>query len=262
MDDLYAEAWQRLALDREQCADIERECTPVLAFGRWQSSRVATVGLNPSENEFRGEDGQPLSGARQRFLHWPEDGLLTQERLVLARHRAEGYFELGNVYATWFGDYTRFLEGLDVSFGGGTACHTDYLSPFATRIGIGALRSTTSRRLAEFGYGCWLQVLRQMPRLELLVGHGRGWWEVPRLLKLSDWTGIATPYDAKGGRTKIARPFLLFARGVLPQDGRPLAVYWWRPNPDGAPLAWLTGGEKAALGALVRDHASRQGLLS
>lgn len=261
MRDLYVEAWQRLALDREQCADIEPECTPVLVFGRWQKSRVATVGLNPSEDEFRDKHREPLRDSQQRFLHWPDDSQLTAERLELAFQRSEGYFTLGNVYAEWFGHYTPFLADLGVSFEDGTACHTDYLSPFATRVGVGSVRSATRKRLAEFGHNCWLRVLSHMPELEVLVGHGGGWRDMPWLLNLPGWTEIATPYDAKGGRTKIQRPYLLFARTTLPASGREIAVYWWRPNPDGAPLAWLRGDEKAALGALMRDHAREQGFL-
>ena len=91
---VFREAWARLAVDRAKLSDMEPEGTPVLAFGRWQTARVVTAGLNPSEIEFRTPNGAPLTAAGQRFLHWPADGMLTEERLARARQRAEGYFSL------------------------------------------------------------------------------------------------------------------------------------------------------------------------
>jgi hypothetical protein len=77
MDNLYREAWQQLSADRQALAEIEREATPVLVFGQWQTSRLATAGLNPSEIEFRDRFGQPLAGSKQRFLHAVQQGLWT-----------------------------------------------------------------------------------------------------------------------------------------------------------------------------------------
>src|SRR5262245_46623940 len=167
MRDLYRAAWVQLAHDRATLAELEPEATPVLAFRQWRSSRVVTAGLNPSEIEFRASDGSPLTGDRQRFLHWPSDGALAEERLATAFARSEGYFTLGNCYARWFNRYNAFLEGLGVSFQAGTACHTDYLSPFATRTGIARCSRHTHRRLAAFGYPCWVEALNAMPRVEV-----------------------------------------------------------------------------------------------
>lgn len=69
--DLYVEAWERLRIDRAVCAEIDGEATPVVVFGQWQTARVVTAGLNPSEAEFRDKTGVPLQAERQRFLHWP-----------------------------------------------------------------------------------------------------------------------------------------------------------------------------------------------
>jgi hypothetical protein len=257
---LYREAWARLALDRTALADVELEGTPVLAFGRWQTSRVVTAGLNPSEIEFRADGGKPLAEPRQRFLHWPADGALTTERLTLARHRAEGYFSLGNAYTRWFGLYDALLDGMGVSFKAGTACHTDYLSPFATRRGIARCDRHTREQLAGYGSRLWTRILDAMPQVQVIFGHGTGIHLVPGLLGFSGWEGLATPLDQKGGRTKIRRPFLRFQRGMLPESQRPVLVYWWLPNMDGAPLTWLNREERVWLGRFVRDHARAQGV--
>src|SRR5262249_40230717 len=150
--------------------------------GQWRSSRVVTAGLNPSEIEFRASGGSPLMDGQQRFLHWPADGALTEGRLAAAVARSGGYFTLGDCYPPWFHRYNAFLEGLGVSFQAGPACHTDYLSPFATRTGIAQCSGQTQRRLAAFGYPFWVEVLSAMPRTEVIFGHGNGWRAMPAQL--------------------------------------------------------------------------------
>jgi hypothetical protein len=129
---LYRDAWQDLKRMREACSDILRQGTPILAFGRWMKASVITAGLNPSPSEFLDDDrnNQPLRERDQRFLHWPDDGELTDARVEKAFHRSEGYFELGRYYDEWFDDYEPFLTALSRTFANGEACHTDYVSPF------------------------------------------------------------------------------------------------------------------------------------
>jgi hypothetical protein len=260
MDNLYREAWQQLSADREALAEIEREATPVLVFGQWQTSRFATAGLNPSEIEFRDRLGQALAGSKQRFLHWPADGQLTEERLQVARERAEQYFTLGNTYTRWFDLYTAFLAGAGVSFKDGAACHTDYISPFATHVGISKCSRRVQLQLPAYGQQLWTRVLEAMPQLQIVFGHGAGYRTMPGLLKFAGWQPLPTEFDRKGGNANIARPYLLFARVNLPNQQRNIGLYWWKPNRDGSPLTWLNPAERAHLGAYVRTHAIQQGL--
>jgi hypothetical protein len=246
IDELYQEAWHELARARRSIEAIERECTPVLVFGQWRTSWLATAGLNPSEMEFRDQGRLPLASEQQRFLHWPDDGL----------GRAERYFVRGRAYSRWFDRYTAFLEGAGASFGAGTACHTDYLSPFATTTGVGACSPAIRRKLARYGYPLWVRVLNALPQLRVVFGHGAGWQEMPGLLGFERWTPISTPFDQKGGRTPIPRPYLLFAETPLHPSGREIRVYWWRPNRDGAPLTWLNRDEAQQLGALITSSST------
>jgi hypothetical protein len=260
LHDLYREAWERLATERRSLHEIEPEGTPVLAFGRWRASRVVTAALNPSEGEFRDQNRAPLAATAQRLLHWPADDRLTGERLETAFARSEGYFTLGNCYARWFSRYDPFLDGLGASFRDGSACHTDYLSPFATRVGIAQCGRATRTHLAAYGLPLWTRVLRRMAQVELIFGHGAGWRAMPALFGFDRWEALATAFDAKGGRSTVAKPFLLFARIRLQPAGRPALLYWWRPNRDGAPLTWLNNGERGQLGRLVKEHALAQGV--
>jgi hypothetical protein len=255
MLDLYRTTWERLRIDRERCPDIDPECTPVLVFGNWRSARIATAGLNPSEDEFWTKptftaERQPLRDMRQRFLHWG-DGTLTDDRLREAFRRMEGYFTLGNAYSLWFDRYQAFLNALGTPFESGLACHTDYVSPFATKVGISKCCPATRRLLPEFGEQVWLNALDNCPCLEVVFGHGRGWHRVPNLFTgHSDWEHVPTPFDSKGG--KSAGQHLIRSSGVLP-SGRRVAIWWWRPNRDGSPLCYLKASEGAVVGTMLKS---------
>ena len=260
--DLYRRAWQDLRRLRVSCPEVEPESTPVLAFGRFDKARVITAGLNPSEDEFlapaNGRVKTPLLGSRQRFLHWPDDGRLTDARLNEALRRATGYFELGNDYE-WFNRYGEFLEALRTPFKTGLACHTDYVSPFTTIKGISKCKEA-QKAFREIGTHYWTEVLELCPRAQVLFGHGRGWHliEEENLLGISKWHNISTPFDQKGDLRYRDR--LKFAAGALPKSGRKLLVYWWCPNRDGSPLCYLNASERRAIGTVVRRHVARRGI--
>ncbi|MGD0139755.1 MAG: hypothetical protein ABSD28_12830 [Tepidisphaeraceae bacterium] len=262
MQELYKKAWEELRLLRESCADIEPECTPVLAFGRWETARVVTAGLNPSEDEFRDKNHKttagmkaPLEPSRQRFLHW-ENGELTANRITEAFRRSDRYFELGNAYSQWFEKYTPFLEFVGASFEEGTACHTDYVSPFATKCGISKCNPDTQRQLPLTGEEYWLDVLNCCPCVEIVFGHGPGWHQIPKLFNTS-WEELQTRFDQKGGEIWEGKAHLLFAKARLLVSGRQLAIYWWKPNRDGSPLCYLTAEEKKLLGEQIASHYAR-----
>ncbi|HUS16347.1 MAG TPA: hypothetical protein VM536_15220 [Chloroflexia bacterium] len=254
---LYAEAWaglSRLRTDPLTGPWLLAEATPVLAYGSWQTARVVTAALNPSEDEFqsRGPLRTALPPGQQRLLHWPEDGRLTPARLRAARRLMEGYFQLGHAYWTWFGRYRGLLEALGTPFTSGLACQTNYGSPYTTVVGWGAVRSTAARaRLAAEGGLLWRRLLELLPQLDLVVGQGAGWRTVPPLFGFTpaDWLPVPTPFDAKGGAA-APRPHLLYQRVVV--AGRAVCLVWWRPN-RGGPLTWLSDGEAAQLGSIIQS---------
>jgi hypothetical protein len=251
---LYRRAWKELASLRAGCREIEPLSTPVLAFGRWKTAEVVTAGLNPSEIEFREPRNlRPLTGDKQRFIHW-EDGSLSRARLDEALRRCEGYFELGNAYTKWFKNYDAFLEGLGLSFFAGTACHTDYVSPYATIRGISECPGVN---LSGSGEKYWLAMLEACPKVRMIFGHGRGWRRTPEILGGLKFEPVATAFDRKGNPPAPGLPRLWFGRGRLPATGRSVLVYWWTPNRSGAPLCYLNRDEKFSLGRQVREHAAQ-----
>jgi hypothetical protein len=240
---------------------MKPEFTPVLVFGRSMTARVATAGLNPSESEFLDEAKKPFRGDRQRFLHW-KPGDLTEGLIAEAFRRSEGYFNLGNAYGKWFDLHDEFLEALRHTFATGEACHTDYVSPFVTSGGISNFEHIHGKRaLGQQGLRYWVQVLGLCPHVEVIFGHGRGWNDVQeqRLFGITEWEVIETPFDNKGLRQFL--PPLKFATGKLPNGGRPVLVYWWRPNRNGSPLCNLNPDDRTVLGKIIRKHARQRGHL-
>lgn len=266
MRELYKQSWERLRHDRLTCEEIDREATPVLFFGSYKTARVATVGLNPSEDEFRAKNSRrtPLLGDAQRFVHWPADGRLADDLLDEAFRRMEGYFVLGKAYRQWFEGYDSFLSALGATFEDGLSCHTDLCSPFATRTGISQCSRRTRSLLRQYGPTAWVEVLSRIPFVEVVFGHGGTWKEVPDLLGFAKqgWQGISTRFDnEKGGASNMPWPYLLSAMGKIPASGREVAVFWWKPNRNGSPLTWLSAAEKKDLGAEVLNRAHDMGYL-
>jgi len=111
--------------------------SPVPSFGDLTISRVATLGLNPSNREFVDEAGDELQGASRRFHTLNSLGLqswsnadIRHLRLILTSCRL--YFH-GNPYDRWFRRLDQVVLGTGSSYYSDTkrACHLD-LIPYAT----------------------------------------------------------------------------------------------------------------------------------
>jgi hypothetical protein len=117
--------------------DVIRWGCPVPSFGDLSTSRVATLGINPSNREFVDELGDELQGTSRRF-HTLKSLGITSWSDVDARHlrlileSCRSYF-LGNPYDTWFKRLDQVVSGAKASFYDAScaACHLD-LIPYAT----------------------------------------------------------------------------------------------------------------------------------
>jgi hypothetical protein len=110
---------------------------PVPSFGDLATSKVATLGLNPSNREFVDETGKELDGRARRFhtlqslgLRSWEDANASHLRLIL--NSCRNYF-LCNPYDRWFKRLDEVVSGTKTSFydDSNRACHLD-LIPYAT----------------------------------------------------------------------------------------------------------------------------------
>ena len=110
--------------------DVIRWASPVPAFGNLLHSRVATLGLNPSNREFVDESGRELQGVARRFHTLSSLGLGTwadaeARHLRLIMESCDAYFE-GNPYDRWFRTLDQVVTAADASFyatEGSGACH-------------------------------------------------------------------------------------------------------------------------------------------
>jgi hypothetical protein len=110
---------------------------PVPSFGDLATSKVATLGLNPSNREFVDEAGKELDGRARRFHTLQSLGIRSWEdanpsHLRLILNSCRNYF-LCNPYDRWFKRLDEVVSGTEMSFYGDSnrACHLD-LIPYAT----------------------------------------------------------------------------------------------------------------------------------
>ena len=108
--------------------NIIRGSTPVIAFGNAQTSRVATLGLNPSKLEFLDRDGTELTGAKRRLETFNSLGIKDRENIN--DRQVEQIWEACNQYFennpySWFGKLEKVLKYFNVSYYSGTASHLD-----------------------------------------------------------------------------------------------------------------------------------------
>jgi hypothetical protein len=111
--------------------EILRNSTPVICFGNLMNSRIATLGLNPSDKEFVDDDKNFLSGRYLRFqncftLMQNDLTKLNSNQTELVLQYCLEYFNNFNPYREWF-DYLErhVLSKLDISYYNGTCCHLD-----------------------------------------------------------------------------------------------------------------------------------------
>jgi hypothetical protein len=140
---------------------------------------------------------------------------------------------------------------LNVPFAEGTACHTDYVSPFATRVRISRCKPAAAL-LEHAGFQYWLDVIEMCPRVEVIFGHGRGWQRVQEHLRVT-LDPKPTPFDSKGKQGR----HLSFARALLPRSKRSVLIYWWHQNFSGMPLCSLKPEERRQLGRMISIDVQR-----
>lgn len=139
--------------------------TPVLAFGDPLNSRVATLGLNPSNLEFMDRSGDDLAAPHHRFeslktLQARDWSAISPQDVRLVWRRCVEYFQR-YPYNQWFKQLERILVDTGASYYatlGDRACHLD-LVPFATAKKWSELKSTVRAQLIELGAPSLVKVL-------------------------------------------------------------------------------------------------------
>lgn len=151
---------------------------PVPAFGSPARSRVATVGLNPSNLEFEDDRGTPLAAPYNRFETLQTLRLRNwKSRVGEEAHRAwlscEEYF-FRKPYNRWFRPLDKVLHRLGTSYycRASSACHLD-LVPFATKQKWSDLNNERKTRLMRLGVESLVRTICDS-EVRVLVLNGAG----------------------------------------------------------------------------------------
>lgn len=157
--------------------DVITWAAPVLSFGNLSESRIATLGLNPSNREFVDLAGNELEGCSRRFHtlrslginRWSE---ATNDHLLKIQDSCNNYFT-GNPYDGWFRSLDKLIVGTNLSYYGlfSQACHLD-LVPYATASKWMELTPHQKAALLKTG-GNALGMLLRESAIEVLVLNGR-----------------------------------------------------------------------------------------
>lgn len=113
--------------------------SPIISFGKISTSKIATLGINPSNREFVDINGNELNGNERRFHTLDSLGLKSWDsaneiHFEKINQLCEDYFTI-NPYDGWFKKLDYLISGTSMSyyFPSFEACHLD-LIPFATAL--------------------------------------------------------------------------------------------------------------------------------
>lgn len=166
---------------------------PVPSFGDLSRSRIATLGLNPSNREFVDEAGNELDGPRRRFHTLKSLGLTRwceadERHLKLISESCRSYFSR-NPYDQWFKKLDQVISGAHASYYDASekvehlelfpsrtkrkelACHLD-LIPYATACKWTELNQRQRSSLIEVAGDTLGLLLRDSP-VRLLILNGQ-----------------------------------------------------------------------------------------
>ncbi len=151
--------------------------SPVPSFGNITGSRIATLGLNPSNREFVDESGNELDGKFRRFHTLKSLGLdswsdIDSRHLSLISDSCNDYFD-NNPYDRWFKILDNVISGTGSSFYSKTtaACHLD-LIPYATMQKWNELSLNQRSTLLKLIGNALGLLVRESP-IELLILNGQ-----------------------------------------------------------------------------------------
>lgn len=159
-------------------ANVIPWASPVPVFGNIKSSKIGTLGLNPSNREFVDTKGEELSGFERRFhtlnslglKSWKNAKKSHLEKIMLTY---EQYFK-GNPYSQWFQELDVIINSLGSSYYGNNridACHLD-LIPFATSCKWTELSESQRKYLLDVSENAFARILKGSS-VTLLVLNGK-----------------------------------------------------------------------------------------
>lgn len=151
--------------------------SPIISFGDISKSKIATLGINPSNREFVDIKGDELKEDNRRFHTLSSLGIsswsnINENHLQLILESCNEYFSR-NPYDGWFKKLDYLMSGSSVSyyFPSFEACHLD-LIPFATSEKWSNLTPFQQTRLLRF-FEDALGVIIANSSIEVLLLNGQ-----------------------------------------------------------------------------------------
>lgn len=189
-----------------QNCDVVPRSTPVVSFGNFQKSRVATLGINPSNVEFEIK-GRFLSDEQRRLATLESLGCvstidLTDDQVATVLQDCENYFDK-NPYRQWFEPLDRVLTaGLGVSYFDGSACHLD-LVQWATQTKWGDLSQNVRDILLTDGKKHLINQLTA-ENIKYVIVCGRAVWDELSATQFVEYDEVKTiHFGAKNTPCKL-----------------------------------------------------------
>jgi len=150
---------------------------PIICFGNIDKSKIATVGINPSNKEFVNNMGIEITGYKRRFptlqslniQNWNE---INESHVYKIKDSYENYFK-NNSYDIWFKKLDFILSecGFSFYFPSYNACHID-LVPFTTKLKWGSLKPYVKLELINHSNYVIEKVLAESS-IETLILNGQ-----------------------------------------------------------------------------------------
>ena len=168
---------QRIRRDVPSNLHVVPGSTPVVSFGNVTLARVATLGLNPSRQEFLDQQGNELTGSSRRLATHTSLGTsdLTHAPEAIIRQAwddSNTYFSR-NPYRKWFDQLEPILKACGASYYDGSACHLD-LVQLATDPTWAKLKPASSKKSLLRQDIPFLMEQLATERIELLLLNGIG----------------------------------------------------------------------------------------
>ena len=224
---------------------------PILFFGDLSayltsSTRVLTVGLNPSSCEF------PAKYSFHRFPLAEGISSIDQDRYIQA---LSAYF-CNCPYRKWFNAFEPMLRGMEVSYYEGqpsTALHTDICSPVATDPTWSCLDSEQQKALKSDGGPLWHNLLRELRPQIVCLSIARQHLSRIEFEAITGWNTVHVFKTTKYGSRRV-HPVKICARWYE-IIGNPV-LFLFVPAKQ-VPLGHLDDSKKRRTGAIALDELKR-----
>jgi hypothetical protein len=117
--------------------NILMEGQPIQYFGKIDTAKIATIGLNPSDKEFYSDKFEELTSGLRRFntlssLNINNWRNIEKINILQLKYSMDKYFKI-NPYKRWFNQLENLFFDTGYSYYNDSACHID-LTPYATTV--------------------------------------------------------------------------------------------------------------------------------